>query len=248
MAVMSVFVGFAINVQSSVLRHQFATLHQSNQKWLDSQDQVIQAMTKLLFVSSAETYEHSVRVMNLSLLLAREMGITDETELKHIKHGALLHDLGKLGVPAEILNRNGALTSDERKQIEEHPLIGDSVLRPIEFLQPTLDILRYHHERWNGTGYPYRLKGENIPRHARIVAVADCWDAMVNDRIYRQALSLQTAFDDIVSKAGTSYDPQTVEVFKRVIMKEHPELIDATSNKSAFLPHLVTEMLTLSAR
>jgi HD-GYP domain-containing protein (c-di-GMP phosphodiesterase class II) len=162
-----------------------------------------------------ETEGHSQRVTETTLLLAQKMGLGEE-ELVQMRRGALLHDLGKLGVPDSILNKPGSLTDEERAIMNQHPALAYELLSPIEFLRPALDIPYCHHERWDGSGYPRGLQGEQIPLSARIFAVGDVYDALTSDRPYRKAWPRSKALDYIREKSGHEFDPQVVEAFLRV--------------------------------
>jgi HD-GYP domain-containing protein (c-di-GMP phosphodiesterase class II) len=136
-----------------------------------------------------------------------------ETELVDVRRGALLHDIGKLGVPDAILFKADKLSDEEWVQIRKHPEYGYMLLSPIDYLHSAIDIPYCHHEKWDGTGYPRGLKGEQIPLVARLFAVADIWDALRSDRPYRKGWSVEQAMDHIKSLAGTHLDPQAVEYF-----------------------------------
>jgi HD-GYP domain-containing protein (c-di-GMP phosphodiesterase class II) len=162
-----------------------------------------------------ETEGHSQRVTETSLLLAKTMGLS-ETELVHIRRGALLHDLGKLGVPDSILNKPDRLTEEETEYMRRHPALAYELLMPIEFLRPALDIPYCHHERWDGSGYPRGLKGEEIPLPARIFAVSDVYDALTSDRPYRAAWPQDKALEYIRERSGKEFDSRVVEAFLRM--------------------------------
>jgi HD-GYP domain-containing protein (c-di-GMP phosphodiesterase class II) len=131
--------------------------------------------------------------------------------------GALLHDVGKIVVPSEILNKAGPLTDDERKVMESHALAGESLLRDIDFAWDVLPMIRSHHERWDGTGYPDRLQGEMIPTAARILCVADVFDALTSDRPYRTAFSRDDALFMMRAQSGRAFDPALLNTFERII-------------------------------
>jgi HD-GYP domain-containing protein (c-di-GMP phosphodiesterase class II) len=133
-----------------------------------------------------------------------------------IKQGALLHDIGKLGIPDAILLKPGSLTQREREVMQQHALYGYHILAPIISLRQTLDIALYHHERWNGSGYPYGLQGEQIPLVARLFAVADVFDALTSDRPYRPAWTHTQAVEYLRDQAGHLFDPQVVELFLEI--------------------------------
>ncbi len=140
------------------------------------------------------------------------MGI-GAAELVHIRRGALLHDIGKMGIPDNILLKPGPLTEEEWEIMRRHPVYAFELLSPIAFLRPALDIPHYHHEKWNGKGYPSGLKGEQIPLSARLFAVIDVWDALRSDRPYRAGWPLEQVRDQIRKDSGTHFDPKVVEAF-----------------------------------
>ena len=163
-----------------------------------------------------ETEGHTLRVTEITLRLAKAMGIGD-AELVHIHRGALLHDMGKMGVPDDILHKPDKLTEDEWKLMRLHPQLAYDMLSPINYLRPALDIPYCHHEKWDGTGYPRGLKGEEIPLAARLFAVVDVWDALRSDRPYRGGWPEEKVQAHIRGQAGKHFDPQVVEVFLRMI-------------------------------
>lgn len=150
--------------------------------------------------------------MEMTIALAQTMGLRD-SELVHIRRGALLHDIGEMGVPDSILNKPDKLTDEEWQVMRQHPVFAYELLKPIPYLGPTLDIPYCHHERWDGTGYPRGLKGEAIPIAARIFAVADVWDALRFDRPYRKGWPEEKVREYIRSESGTHFDPQVVTAF-----------------------------------
>jgi HD-GYP domain-containing protein (c-di-GMP phosphodiesterase class II) len=152
----------------------------------------------------------------LTIKLAQAFGLPDE-ELLSIRRGALLHDIGKMGVPDNILLKPGELTEEEWVQMRSHPQYAYDLLKPITFLARALDIPYCHHEKWDGTGYPRGLKGEEIPLVARLFAVVDVWDAIRSDRPYRSAWSLENSREYIREQAGIHFDPKVVDVFLELI-------------------------------
>lgn len=175
-------------------------------------DTSLEGWSRALELRDQETEGHSQRVVEMTLTLAKALGVPDD-ELVHIRRGALLHDIGKMGIPDSILLKAGPLTEEEWAIMRKHPVYAFEMLYPIAYLRPALDIPHYHHERWDGTGYPCGLKGEEIPLAARIFAVVDVWDALCSDRPYSKKWSLEEAQDYIRSLAGTQLDPKIVEVF-----------------------------------
>jgi HD-GYP domain-containing protein (c-di-GMP phosphodiesterase class II) len=148
--------------------------------------------------------------------LARALGIKDE-ELTHIRRGALLHDIGKMGIPDSILLKGGELTEEEQSIMRMHPTYAYGLISPITFLRPALDIPYCHHEKWDGSGYPRGLKGDQIPLAARAFAIVDVWDALRSDRPYRRAWSKDQALTYIREQTGTHFDPQVVDVFFAIL-------------------------------
>ena len=163
-----------------------------------------------------ETEMHMQNVAGMSTQLARRMGFP-EAQMIHFERGALLHDVGKIGVPDHILRKPGALTPEERREMEKHPLYARAMLAPIQYLNPALDIPTYHHERWDGSGYPEGLAGEAIPEAARIFAIVDVWDALVSNRVYRAALPQEKVIEMIKEGRGSHFDPRVVDAFLSMI-------------------------------
>lgn len=178
-------------------------------------EETIEGWARAIEMRNREVKDHSLRVTELVLRLGQAMGLDEET-LSHMRRGSLLHDIGKMNVPDAILMKEGPLSPSERELIEKHPDWAYEMLAPVTYLQEALEIPRFHHERWNGTGYPNRLKGEEIPLPARIFSVVDVWDALTSDRSYRGAMDPQEAMDYIRSQAGIAFDPQVVEAFVRL--------------------------------
>jgi HD-GYP domain-containing protein (c-di-GMP phosphodiesterase class II) len=154
-------------------------------------------------------------VVTFSLRLGYELGL-DKQALRDLELGALLHDIGKIGVPDAILRKPAQLNGEEWAKMKMHPLHGQKILRNIEFLQGAARIVAQHHERWDGKGYPFGLRGEDIDIGARIFAVVDAFDAMISDRIYQRGRSYQEALRELERCAGTQFDPLVVEAFKSI--------------------------------
>ncbi|MDG0793282.1 HD-GYP domain-containing protein [Cohnella ginsengisoli] len=175
-------------------------------------DESLQAMSSALDSRDNETQGHSLRVTAYACLLGRQMGIEGE-QLEMLYRGALLHDVGKIGIPDAILSKDGPLDEMEWAIMRTHVNMGVRMLAHIEFLGPALDVVRCHHERWDGLGYPNGLRGEEIPICARIFAVCDTYDAITSDRSYRASKSHETAVEEIKRFAGTQFCPAVVEAF-----------------------------------
>ena len=148
-----------------------------------------------------------------------------EESLRTILFGALLHDIGKMGVLDKIINKPGPLTEQEWELMRAHPVVGAQIVEKMEFLGATIDIVRHHHESWNGKGYPDGLRGENIPYHARIVTVADSFDAMTTDRPYRKALSLDEAVNRLEEASGVQFDAALVKIFVKYVKEKGRDLV-----------------------
>lgn len=187
----------------------------------DDLHEVVEALTIALDAKNSYMCGHSERVADIAQLLCEEMGLPREQQLK-IHVGAHLHDIGKIGVPDYILDKQGKLTPAEFEQIKQHPVIGDHIVGRIKAFHNIADIVRYHHERFDGRGYPDGLAGREIPLGARIVAVADSLDAMTTTRVYRKPVSLQEALDEIWRCQGGQFDPEIVAVCMR--LRHDPKL------------------------
>lgn len=182
-------------------------------------DATIEGWSHAMDLRDKETEGHTQRVTELTLKMALALHVGEEN-LAHIRRGALLHDIGKLGVPDAILLKEGKLTDEEWVIMRKHPTYAREMLSQIEYLRPALDIPYCHHEKWDGTGYPRGLKGEEIPLAARMFAVVDVWDAVTSDRPYRPAWTKEQALTYIIEHSGTHFDPEIVQVFLKVIKKE----------------------------
>jgi response regulator RpfG family c-di-GMP phosphodiesterase len=175
----------------------------------------LEALGSALDTRDIGTESHSRRVHGYALATAREYGVAAEV-LRDLAHGVLLHDIGKIGIPDAILLKPGPLTSEEWKVMRTHPEIGKRLIERIPFLRGAVPIVYSHHEKWDGTGYPRGLKGEDIPLGARIFSVVDAFDAMTFDRPYSKAVAFEAAKSEIKRCAGTHFDPGVVEAFLRV--------------------------------
>jgi len=172
----------------------------------------VESLVCILALCDLETEEHARCVTALVLELARAYGVP-KNELIHIQYGALLHDLGKIGIPDHILLKKGELTMQERAIIKMHPVYAYEILSPIPYLHQALEVPYCHHEKWDGTGYPRGLKGNQIPFSARLFAVVDVWDALLSDRPYRSAWSIEQASEYILEQSGKYFDPEIATVF-----------------------------------
>ena len=197
----------------------FEGLQQSNIELFMAYDATIEGWSRALDLRDKETEGHTQRVTEMTEKLATSMGVSRE-ELVHIRRGALLHDIGKMGVPDHILLKPGQLTPEEWVSMRKHPQHAYDMLVPIEYLHQALDIPYCHHEKWDGTGYPRQLVGEQIPLSARIFSVVDVWDAVTSDRPYRPAWTKERAVEHIRAGSGTHFDPIVVESFLDMINQE----------------------------
>ncbi len=187
-----------------------------NAELLIAYDETLEGWARALDLRDKNTEDHSVRVMDLTMDLARAMGIS-ELDMIHIRRGALLHDIGKMGVPDAILLKPGPLTKEEWQVMRKHPVFAYDLLSNIPFLRPALDIPFYHHEKWDGSGYPRGLSGEQIPLAARIFSIVDVWDALGSDRPYRKKWTKGKILEYIRKEAGIRFDPEIVRLFLKTI-------------------------------
>jgi len=171
----------------------------------------IRALIHTIDAKDHYTYNHSNRVAQLSASIARVMGLPERSVME-VEHGASIHDIGKIGIVENILNKQGKLSEDEYEEIKKHPSIGCRIVKSIPFLEGAIPVILYHHERYDGTGYPCGLKGEHIPLNARIVMVADAIDAMLSVRPYRRALSVDQVMGELDKNSGTQFDPSIVDI------------------------------------
>ncbi len=181
-----------------------------------SYDATLKALSAALDAKDAATEGHSERVAKLTVAIAREMQVPEE-KLIDIERGALLHDVGKIGVPDAILRKPATLSRREWQTMQKHPLLAGVLVSKVGFLEGALPILMYHHERYDGRGYPFGLAADRIPLEARIFTVVDAYDAMTSDRPYRKAISHEAALKEITANSGSQFDPDAVDAFLRVI-------------------------------
>ena len=190
----------------------FEQLQDSNSELSVAYDATLEGWAKALELRDHETVGHAHRVIEMTLQIANRIGIQGEI-LQHIRRGALLHDIGKMGIPDSILLKPGPLTPNEWKIMRQHPVHAYEMLKTINYLSPALEIPYFHHERWDGNGYPQGLKGKNIPISARIFAVVDVWDALTSDRPYRPAWTEHQVLEYIERESGRHFDPLVVNAF-----------------------------------
>lgn len=219
---LSIALGYAVRRKDSeslvnVVEEAEEAMHKK--KLLESKsyrNAVINTLLTTLYIKSSETKEHGERLKNYCLKMGREMRLSAK-EMDELALFAVLHDIGKVGIKESVLQKPGALTAEEWEEIKKHPEIGWRIAQNTQELVVIAEYILCHHERWDGKGYPWGLKGEEIPLLCRILAVADAYDAMTNSRSYRKALSRKEAIAEIKRNAGTQFDPEVVDVFLNII-------------------------------
>ena len=187
--------------------------------YLDS----IQTLRYTVEAKDPYTRGHSDRVAEYSVLIGEKLGLS-EADLKTLRVGGLFHDIGKIGIPDSILLKESKLTDDEYSEIKNHPSIGAHILCNAEVFQDIIPIVKHHHERYDGRGYPGKLQGENIPYFARIAAVADAFDAMTSKRTYRNSLPIGVVRAEIEKNLGTQFDPELGKIFLNIIDNEYDKI------------------------
>lgn len=200
----------------------------ANAELIQAYTATIEGWSSALELRDLETEGHSQRVTEMTELLARAMGVEDKEALEHIRRGALLHDVGKMGIPDSILLKDGPLPPSEWETMRKHTEYAVQLLSPVKFLQPSLSIPAFHHERWDGSGYPHGLAGNEIPLSARIFAVVDVWDALLSDRPYRKGWPEEKVLEYIREQSGKQFDPEVVEAFFRIYHEAKLEISRAT--------------------
>lgn len=223
---MTILAGNAATVMESA--RQTRLLIESRSGLVKANAATIGALVSALDAREHETQVHSIRVTEYVLRLAREMGYPAQ-QMVDLKFGAMLHDIGKIGISDRILLKPGSLTEAEWVEMRRHPIIGHRILSEIRFLEKASEIVLAHHERYDGSGYPRGLAGDEIPLGARIFAVADTFDSMTSDRPYREALSYESAVGEIERCAGTQFDPAVVDAFLRIPSEEWSRLAAAAA-------------------
>jgi putative two-component system response regulator len=185
---------------------------------MESAQGVVAALANAVEAKDSLTEHHCQRLAGLAHLLATAAGL-DPVSIKGVVFGALLHDIGKIGVSDVILKKAGALTDDEWIEMRRHPIIGEQICRPLASSREFAPIVRHHHERWDGLGYPDRLRGNEIPVGARIVGLVDAFDAITHERPYREGQTTEDAIAEIEAEAGRQFDPELVERFTTVVVR-----------------------------
>jgi putative nucleotidyltransferase with HDIG domain len=182
----------------------------------------IRALAAAIDAKDPYTKGHSERVAQIAVVLATELNLSDR-DIENIEYTALLHDIGKIGIDDRILGKNSKLSNEEFKKIKEHPIVGAKIIEPVDFLKNSYKTIYHHHERYNGGGYPDGLKEKDIPFCARIIAVADAYDAMGSDRPYRKKLSKEKILKEFAEQSGKQFDPQIVNALMLILKREREE-------------------------
>lgn len=205
-------------IQNTEIMNKSMELSDSYKKLNNLYHAMVRSLSNAIDARDKYTSGHSQRVADQTVLFARYLNL-EESIVSRLEIAALLHDIGKLGVSEQIINKAGKLTEDEFNSIKEHPVIGEKIIEDIEELQGVLDVLKYHHERYDGKGYPSGLSGKNIPYFARIVTITDSYDAMISHRPYRKGFSQSFALEEIINNAGTQFDPDLAKSFIQFIQE-----------------------------
>ncbi len=221
-----------IAIDNSVL---FSELQRSNFELTQAYDRTLEGWSRALDLRDKETEGHTLRVTEMTVRLAEKMGFRND-ELVHIRRGALLHDIGKMGIPDHILHKPGKLNENEWQIMRLHPVYAYEMLSPIRFLEPAIHIPYCHHEKWDGSGYPQGLKGKEIPRYARLFCVIDVWDALRSDRPYRTGWPLEQVCDYIREKTGEHFDPEVAKVFLETVNDVEKNIRRPTATGAAPTP------------
>src|ERR1700761_4425187 len=204
-----------LELYAADLRETFKSERERTQQLTRSYMATVRALSNAVEARDAYTGKHAERVARYAIEIGRELGLP-RADAPEIEFGFLLHDIGKLAVPDSILFKPGPLTDDERQLMSRHTIVGAEIMRDIEFLAEASKVVRSHHERWDGSGYPDGLVGEEIPQTARVFAVADVFDALTTNRPYRGALSFEEAHAMIIDESGRHFDPAVVAAFQRI--------------------------------
>ncbi|HEY0077372.1 MAG TPA: HD domain-containing phosphohydrolase [Pyrinomonadaceae bacterium] len=211
------------NYLAEMVEQRTAELNRALDSLEDSYRATLKALTSSLETRDSETHGHSERVVSFSLRLGREIGL-DREQMRALEFGSLLHDIGKIGVPDAILRKPAALTTEEWSRMRLHPLLGQQILQGIEFLSGATRVVAQHHEKWDGSGYPLGLRGTEIDLNARIFAVADAFDAMTSDRVYRAGRPYELAAAELDKFAASQFDPEVVAAFHRIPREDWEEM------------------------
>jgi putative two-component system response regulator len=206
---------------------------------METAQSVVAALANAVEAKDLSTELHCERLASMTARLGREVGLPPD-ELEALAYGSLLHDVGKIGIPEAILTKTSKLTDDERTVMRRHPEIGERICRPLTSAQSFAPIVRHHHERWDGTGYPDGLAGDVIPMGARIVALADAFDAMTRDRPYRQAMPIEQALDEIGRATGRQFDPGLARLFAGIVGSDQASPAQLAAPGGSLAPRVKT--------
>ncbi|WP_051001567.1 HD-GYP domain-containing protein [Thermosipho africanus] len=204
---------------NEILEETMAELEETNAELVEKNLQIISALAEAVEIKDSVTGNHSKNVMNLSIELAKELDVSDPAELEAIKYGAILHDIGKIGIPEHILNKPGKLDDKEFEIMKKHTIFGEKIIKTIPGWDLVADVIRHHHENWDGSGYPDGLKDGEISLRAQIVAIVDVFVALTEDRPYRNGLSVEKAIEIMKEMVGSKFSPELFEKFVIVLKK-----------------------------
>jgi putative nucleotidyltransferase with HDIG domain len=220
------------NYLEDLISRRTTELHQALESVEESYRMTLKALAAALETRDRDTHGHSERVVTFSLRLGLELGL-DKEQLRALEFGALLHDIGKIGIPDAILRKPAKLTGEEWEQMRQHPVHGQAILRGIKFLEGAARVVGQHHEKWNGSGYPEGLRGDEIDLNARVFAVADAFDAITSNRVYRAGKPYESAIAELETYAGLQFDPRVVSAFRRIPPEEWEQLRARSIEKQA---------------
>lgn len=213
-----------LNIANKKLHDTNLQLNNTLEQLDNTYNDTLKALVSALDTRDAENQGHSQRVVTYTMELAGLMGITDKNKVTVLEYGALLHDIGKIGIKDDILNKKSSLSPEDWKEMRKHPKIGYNILRKVKFLEEASRIVLHHHENYDGSGYPSGLKGEDIPLGSRIFSVADMLDAVTSERIYRKAMSFEIASRELKRNSGKQFDPEIVRIFHSLDLDHWKEL------------------------
>ena len=211
------------NYLEDLIKQRTTELNDALETVEDSYRATLKSLAAALETRDRDTHGHSERVVSFSLRLGQELGL-DKEQLRSLEFGALLHDIGKIGIPDAILRKPAQLTAEEWQQMRQHPTLGQAILRDIKFLSGAARVVGQHHEKWDGSGYPLGLKGSEIDLNARVFAVADAFDAITSNRVYRAGKSYESAIAELETYAGRQFDPHIIAAFRRIPKIEWEQL------------------------
>ena len=233
------------NLQDMKLHRQKIEVEKSKQQTERISLQMMQTLATTIEAKDEYTRGHSYRVAEYAALIAKELGWSQD-EITNLKHAAHLHDIGKIGIPDSVLNKPTQLTENEDNLLKKHTIIGAEILKDVTLIPHVVEVTRNHHEHYDGSGYPDGLAGTEIPIYARIIAVADCYDAMNSRRIYRNALSQDEIYEEILKNKGTQFDPEIADIFLTLLTENQiPDLDDFSESSSATHDSVATQMQEL---